>query len=728
MKKKYTVNGMMCTACSSSVERVVNKINGVKLATVNLTAKLLVVECDDTVTDDVIITAVKKAGFEAFLVSEVDKSAQQKPTKMAVRLYLSIAFTLLLSYFSMGRMIGIVPSFLYQGSAVIFYVSLLTTLTIPVLILNNRFFVSGFKALKNKSPNMDTLVGVASLSAFIFGVFSLIMVIVGVSNGNAEVVKTYSSNLYFESSAMILTLVTVGKTLEEKAKTRTESAVSKLKKLAPETATVIKNGEEITVKVSEIAVGDIVVVKAGESASADGEVIFGEGEMNESSITGESLPITVGVGSLIKSATVCVNGYLKIKVTATGSQTVFGKIIDFVESAEATKAPIAKIADKISGIFVPIVFVISLVTLITWLILKAPFDIALSYAISVLVISCPCALGLATPVAITVSMGRSASLGILIKNAETLENVGLVTTAVFDKTGTITYGETVVESVVDISNNDMQAISSIEKLSSHSLAKAITNYVSGDYEVSNFNSVTGKGVSGVVNGNNYYIGNEKFVSSVCKINQLDKAYEYLNKGKTVLYAIKNGEYLGFIVVGDKVKQDSKIAIENLKSIGVKTVILSGDNAMVTESVRSYVNADVGVGEVLPENKAQTVEEYKKSGKVIFVGDGVNDSPALTVADIGVAMGGGTDIAVTSADAVLMNSEPSKIYELIKIGKKTRKIIKQNLFWAFIYNALMIPVASGVFAFIGFTLSPMIAAACMSVSSIFVVTNALRLKK
>ena len=724
MKKKYTVNGMMCSACSSSVERVVKRIKGVNSVAVNLNSKLLVVECDNQVTDDMIITAVKKAGFEAYL--RADKVSEKKQN-IGLRLTLSIIITIILSYLSMGRMWGIVPKVIYSGNAIIFYIALLMALTVPVIILNRAFFISGFKSLIKKAPNMDTLVGVASASAFIFGVFALIMVIIGVTNNNAIMVEKYSNSLYFESSAMILTLVTVGKFLEDKAKSKTESAVSKLRKLAPNEATVLNNGVEVKVKVEDLKLDDIVIIKAGESAPIDGVVIDGEGEMNESSLTGESLPITVTVGSAVKTATVCVSGYLVVKVTAVGSQTIFGKIIDYVESAEATKAPIARLADKVSGIFVPTVICISIITLIVWLIISKSFDTALSYAISVLVISCPCALGLATPVAITVAMGKSAGYGILIKNAETLENVGLIKTAVFDKTGTITKGKAVVEKVEGISNTDLLAISSIEKMSSHSLGVAVTEYLSANEMVDNFVSFTGKGVSGEVNGSVYHIGNESFISNYCKFNSND-ANEYLQLGKTVLFAEKNGEFLGFIVVSDKIKNEAYVAISSLNEIGVNTVILSGDNSVVTETVRKELNANVAIGEVLPENKAEKVNEFKKLGKVMFTGDGVNDSPALTVADVGVAIGGGTDIAITSADVVLMNNDPSKLYNLVKLGKKTRRIIKQNLFWAFIYNVLMIPVAGGVFAFLGLSLSPMIAAACMSLSSIIVVTNALRIKK
>lgn len=728
MKKKYVVNGMKCAACSASVERVVKKIKGVSKVAVNLNLKLLVIECDETVNDDVVIAAVKKAGFECFAYNKQPKVAEKKQS-IAVRLWASVALTLILFYLSMGRMWGIVPKALYEGNNLIIYISILMALTIPVMILNRAFFISGFKALYNKSPNMDTLVGVASLSAFLFGVFSFVMICIGIYTDNVAYVSAYSKNLYFESSAMILTLVTVGKLLEEKAKSRTESAVSKLRKLAPDTATVIIDGKETVVNVDSLKIGDTVVIKSGDSIPSDGIVISGSAEINESSLTGESVPVSVEVGMDVKTATVCVNGYAHIKVTAIGEDTLFGKIIDYVESAEATKAPIARLADKVSAVFVPVVMGISVITLVVWLLTGNTFDVALSYAISVLVISCPCALGLATPVAITVAMGRCASSGLLIKNAETLENVSLVKTVVFDKTGTVTQGKIQVVATENLSEYDLKAVSSIEKMSSHSLGLAVCEYVSGNLAVSDFASVTGKGVIGTVDGNEYRIGNADFVNEYVTEKICDaKTEEYLKNGKTVLFIGKNKKYIGFIAVSDKLKDDSENAVKMLNLADIKTVLLSGDNVAVTESVRKTIGASECYGGVLPEEKAEKVKEYKLSGKVMFVGDGVNDSPALTVADVGVAMGEGTDIAVTSADVVLLNDMPSKLYELITVGKKTRRIIKQNLFWAFFYNVLMIPVAAGVFAFAGLSLSPMIAAACMSLSSIMVVTNALRLSK
>ena len=724
MKKKYTVDGMMCTACSSSVERVVKKIKGVNTAVVNLNAKLLVVDVDDTVSDEQILNAIEKAGFEGSIYKT---QVAPKKKSIAVRLIASIVLTIILTYLSMGKMWGIVPPIIYQGKNAIFYIAMLMIITLFVMIINGKFFTSGFKALVKKAPNMDTLVSIGSLSAFLYGVFSFVMIIIGVNNNDNQTISKYLENLYFESSAMILTLVTVGKLLEEKAKNRTGSAVSRLRKLAPSKATVMQDDNEITIDVDNLKIGDVVVIKAGDSIPSDVIVIKGEGEVNEASLTGESLPVVVTVGSEVKSATVLLSGYLLVEVKAVGSQTVFGKIIDYVESAEATKAPIARLADKISGIFVPIVIAISIITLIVWLIISKSIDVSLSYAISVLVISCPCALGLATPVAITVSMGKLASLGILVKDAQTLENVGLIKTAVFDKTGTITQGKMTVVDTFNLTKEQLIAISSIEKMSSHSLGVAVTEYVSGNLPVDNFLSVTGKGVSGVVNGKVYHIGNQNYVQSNVTSDISGDYSQYFDDGKTLLFVAENNVFIGGIVISDVLKDDAITAVSKLNENGVKTVILSGDNAKTTQSITKLVGASEGIGGVLPEAKAKAVNNYKNDGKVAFIGDGVNDSPALTVADVGIAIGGGTDVALTSADVVLMNGSPSKVNELVLIGKATRRTIKQNLFWAFIYNVIMIPVSAGVLSFIGITLTPVIASLCMSLSSLFVVLNALRLK-
>lgn len=725
MKVKFTVLGMSCSACSSAVERAVNKVDGVSVATVSLTQKLLVVEGDFSNAD--IISAVKNAGFKARLYSD-EKTVDNGLKK---RLISSVILLAILMYFSMGAMIGLPTfDFLKGESGAICFVALQIILSTAVIIINKKFFINGYRAVIHLAPNMDTLVALGSFASYLFGIFAFIMIIIGRVNGDSVLVNNYLQNLYFESSAMILTLVTVGKTLEERSKKKTESAVEKLKSLAPDTATILLDGKEVTVSVKELKVGDIIVIKQGLSAPADAEVISGEGDMNESSLTGESMPVFKEAGSLIKTATLCESGYLTARVTALGEDTVFSKIIDYVLSAEASKAPVQKLADKISGIFVPTVTVISIITLAIWLIIGKPFDFAFSRAISVLVISCPCALGLATPVAVTVATGKCASFGVLIKNASVLERIGKVQVIVMDKTGTVTQGKVRVGKVVNLTSQEVSEICAVEKLSSHPLAKAVVE-LSPDvsFEVKDYLSVTGKGVKGSVNGNIYVIGNKNFVALYPISEEIaNEADLSLSQGKSVLFVAKNGSVIGFLEVYDMVKPTSLEAVNGMRELGIRTAILSGDDTKVSKRVREEVGVDEAHGGVLPEEKAEKVNEYKKLGTVAFIGDGVNDSPALSVADIGIAMSSGTDIAVSSADVILLSNDLRSVVKAVKTGKKAGKIIKQNLFWAFFYNVLGIPIAGGALYFAGVLLSPMIAAAAMSLSSLFVVTNALRIYK
>ena len=725
MKVKFTVLGMSCSACSSAVERAVNKVEGVSTATVSLTQKLLVVEGDFSNAE--IINAVKNAGFKARLYSD-EKTVDYGLKK---RLISSVILLAILMYFSMGAMIGLPTfNFLKGESGAIYFVALQIILSTAVIIINKKFFINGYRAVIHLAPNMDTLVALGSFASYLFGIFAFIMIIIGRVNGDSVLVNNYLKNLYFESSAMILTLVTVGKTLEERSKKKTESAVEKLKSLAPDTATILSDGKEVVVSVKELKVGDIIVIKQGLSAPADAEVISGEGDMNESSLTGESMPVFKEAGSLIKTATLCESGYLTARVTALGEDTVFSKIIDYVLSAEASKAPVQKLADKISGIFVPTVTVISIITLAIWLIIGKPFDFAFSRAISVLVISCPCALGLATPVAVTVATGKCASFGVLIKNASVLERIGKVEVIVMDKTGTVTQGKVRVGKVVNLTSQEVSEICAIEKLSSHPLAKAVVE-LSPDvsFEVKDYFSVTGKGVKGSVNGNVYVIGNKNFVALYPISEEIaNDADLSLSQGKSVLFVAKNGGVIGFLEVYDMVKPTSLEAVNGMRELGIRTAILSGDDTKVSRRVREEVGADEAHGGVLPEEKAEKVNDYKKLGTVAFVGDGVNDSPALSVADIGIAMSSGTDIAVSSADVILLSNDLRSVVKAVKTGKKAGKIIKQNLFWAFFYNVLGIPLAGGALYFAGVLLSPMIAAAAMSLSSLFVVTNALRIYK
>ncbi|MBR3804858.1 MAG: cadmium-translocating P-type ATPase [Clostridia bacterium] len=727
MKSKFTVLGMSCSACSNAVERAVKKVNGVENAVVNLTQKLLVVDGEFSSAD--IIKAVKKAGFKAVKYKETAQTEEK--SIFLSRLLPSIILLVILMYFSMGGMLKL-PTFpFFKGaSGAIAFVSFQLVLTLAVMVLNRKFFISGTMAVIHKAPNMDTLVSLGAGASFIFGAYALVMIIIGRVLGNDALVLSLSKNLYFESSAMILTLVTVGKTLEDRSKKKTESAVEKLKSLAPSVAVIMVDGKEVTVPVSSVNVGDIMVIKQGSSAPCDGVVISGEGEVNESMLTGESMPITKTVGGEIKTATVLESGYILAKVTAVGENTVFSKIIDYVLSAEATKAPVQRLADKISGIFVPTVSLIAIITLAVWLIIGKPFDFAFTRAISVLVISCPCALGLATPLAVTVATGKMASFGVLVKNAEVLERIGLTNVCIMDKTGTVTIGKVKVGGVFGVSETEIVEIASIESLSSHPIASAIVEYANADlFAVQDYLSVTGKGVKGVVNGNSYVIGNLPFVNLYNKKEGvIELAEKSENNGKTVLYVCKNGLVIGFIEVYDMVKPSSKQAVENLKEQGVTTIILSGDNQKVCARVKEEIGADFVYGEVLPEEKAEIVKSYKQNGKTLFVGDGVNDSPALSVADVGASMGSGVDIAVSSSDVILMSNDLISLDKAIKTGKKARRIIKENLFWAFIYNVLGIPLAAGVLSFVGILLNPMIASAFMSLSSLFVVLNSLRLFK
>lgn len=727
MKQKFIVKGMSCTACSSAVERAVKKIDGVSNAVVSLTSETLVVEGE--FTNVAVIKAVKNAGFKCFVYS--NNTADKSTSIVKTRLIPSIILLVVLMYFAMGQMLKLpfIP-FLKGVEGALYLASIQLVLALSVIIINFKFFINGVKAVIKLSPNMDTLIAVGSGASFLFGVFAFVMIIIGTKNSDSQLVKTYIENLYFDSSAMILTLVTLGKYLEDKSKRKTESAVQKLKSLAPNTAVVLVDGVEKEISVSSLKVGDVIVVKKGQSVPADAVVLSGEGDFNEANLTGESLPVFKTYDAEIKTATVCISGYLTARVTACGSDTVFSKIIDYVLSAEATKAPVQRIADTISRIFVPAVVIISIITLVVWLLIGKPFDFAFSRAVSVLVVSCPCALGLATPVAVTVATGKCASFGVLIKNAEVLEQIGLVNTVLMDKTGTLTKGKLHAGKVHYVSEQELIEIASIEKFSEHPIGDAIVSLTSQPLlEISGFVSVTGKGVKGTVNGNNYLVGNKAFVALCDMPVEIESQAEVaISSGKSVVFASKNNKVIGFFEISDQIKPSAKDAINSLKELQIKTVILSGDNKVVTETIKNEVGADIAYGEVLPEDKANVVKDYKNYGKVMFVGDGVNDSPAITVADVGVSIGEGTDIAVSSSNVILLSTDLTSIAKAVKTGKKARKIIKQNLFWAFIYNVIGIPLASGVFYFLGVLLNPMIASLFMSISSLFVVTNALRIYK
>ena len=740
MQKKFNVEGMSCSACSASVERAVSRLDGVDSASVNLLGKSMICDYDEgRITPEDIISAVEKAGFSASESAPEKPKKEEKPssdgfTPVKTRRIVSACFLVPLMYISMGSMIGL-PLPAIFGNALIFAFSQFL-LTLPVLYVNRKFFFHGFPAIFKGAANMDSLVALGSTAAMIYGTFAIFMIGYGMGSGAENVVQTYRHNLYFESAAMILTLVTVGKFLEERSKSKTGKALAALIDLAPRTATVIRDGRETTVSVDDIIVGDTVVIRPGERIAVDGTVISGISSVDESALTGESIPVEKSVGSAVLSASVNIGGALSIRADKVGGDTTFSKIIELVENAGASKAPVAKLADKISGIFVPTVSAIALVTLIIWLISGGTFDAALSSAISVLVISCPCALGLATPVAITVATGRCASKGIMIKSAEAIELLCKCDTAVLDKTGTVTEGRPTVTDVFPAGMSAEALVTlaaSLEKQSEHPLAEAIVAACDGELlPVSDFEAIVGKGVTATVAGKKLYGGKALLMKEIgCDVSPLaDKAAELEEQGKTVMFFSLGSTLLGMIAAGDKARDTSAEAIERFHTLGLEVVLLTGDNERCASAIGKAVGADRIISNVLPSDKEQVVASLCGEGRhALMVGDGINDSPALARADVGIAMGEGTDIAIDSAGIVLMKSDLRDAAEAVGYSRKVMRNIKQNLFWAFFYNVIGIPIAAGaLFPAWGITLSPMIGAAAMSFSSLFVVTNALRLYK
>ena len=749
MKVKFTVEGMSCAACSASVERVSKRVEGVTNAEVNLLAKTLVVECEKDTPElrQKIITAVEKAGFtaapadqkaeEAAIIKEDKKKEKSEAENMKRRLIASVAILAVLMYLTMGHMVGLPTPHIFHGTEnlVVFAFTQLL-LTLPIVYLNRKFYIVGFKALWNRSPNMDSLVAVGSAAALVYGVFAIYMIGYGLGHGDLELAKTYGSNLYFESAAMILTLVSVGKFLEERSKNKTGAAVEHLMKLAPDTAIVEKNGVQVEVKTSALQVGDIIIVKPGQSLPADGTIVEGSSSIDESALTGESIPVEKTVGSRVMTASINKTGSFKFRAEKVGGETALAKIIDLVRDAGATKAPIAKLADKVSGIFVPVVMSIAAVTLIVWLILGRSFDFALSRGISVLVISCPCALGLATPVAVTVSVGRLAERGILVKSAEALEILHDTKTVALDKTGTITEGHPSVTDVISENENELLTVAAaLEASSEHPLAEAIRAYTDekgfAPAKVDEFSAVPGRGVNAIMDGKKIAAGNIAFMKEIGAVQNdeypaiLD---ELAKKGRTPMLFAADGKLAGIIAVADRIKPTSADAISKLHSMNVKTMMLTGDNRLTAEAIAKEAGVDDVTAEVLPQDKERVVDGLRKNGIVTFVGDGINDSPALTRADVGIAIGSGADIAIDSADIVLMKNDLGDVPTAIDFSRRTIRNIRQILFWAFFSNTLGIPVAAGVLAPLGVTLSPMLGAAAMSLSSLFVVTNALRLYK
>ncbi|MFR7763643.1 MAG: heavy metal translocating P-type ATPase [Eubacterium sp.] len=742
--KQYNVTGMHCAACSARVEKAVSKVEGVTSCSVSLLTNSLGVEGD--VSDREIIKAIKKAGYGASVkkkdksekaVEEIDDSLEDKDTPvLKKRLIWSLFFLIILMYFSMGHMMWNwpLPSFYDNNHVAMGLTQML--LTIIIMVINQQFFISGYKSLFQLAPNMDTLVALGSSAAFGYSTVSLFLMTSAQVKGDEALVMKYMMELYFESAAMILTLITVGKMLESHSKGKTTDALKSLMKLVPKTANVIRDGKEININASEVLKDDVFVVRPGENIPVDGVVIEGHSAVNESALTGESIPVDKEENSMVYGATINQSGLLKCKATKVGEDTTLSQIIQMVSDAAATKAPIAKVADKISGIFVPAVILIAIVTMIGWLILGKEIGFALARGISVLVISCPCALGLATPVAIMVGNGKGAKNGILFKNAVALEETGKINVIALDKTGTITAGTPKVTDIYPmegITNNELlQMAYSLEINSEHPLAKAVVERAESDgiisEEITDFLALTGNGLTGTLNGEKLLGGSIKYMDETIGLNEKAKeiSQEYASQGKTPLLFAKNNKLMGIIAVADIIKEDSAQAIKELQNMDIKVVMVTGDNERTANAISKQVGTNDVIAGVLPDGKEEVIEQLKSGGKVAMVGDGINDAPALTRADIGIAIGAGTDVAIDAADIVLMKSSLMDVPAAIKLSKAALRNIHENLFWAFIYNVIGIPLAIGLFIPFGITLNPMFGAAAMSLSSFCVVSNALRL--
>ncbi len=753
MKKKFEVEGMTCSACSAAVEKAVRRLDGVSDASVNLLSKSMVVEYDDGAVDtEKIKEAVSKAGYSAE-VFENEKTQGEGNAKASIKedergknttktkksLIASVILLIALMYISMGHMLGLpLPSLLQGAENAVIFAFLQFIITIPVLILNRKYYINGFRALLHRAPNMDSLIAIGTTAAVVYGVFAIFMIGYGLGHNQHETVHSYMESLYFETAAMIVTLVSVGKYIEERSKGKTSDAVKKLLDLSPKTATVLRNGLETEIPVDDIVAGDIIIIKPGGRIPVDGVITEGNAVVDQSALTGESVPLEKSVGDALMSASINKTGSFRMKATKVGADTTLAKIIALVEDAGATKAPIAKLADRVSGIFVPIVIAIAFISSVLWLVLGHTFEFSLSIGISVLVISCPCALGLATPVAIMVATGRNASKGILIKSAEALEIAHAIDTVVLDKTGTITEGKPSVTDIIPLGKiaEDRLAViaASLEKQSEHPLAQAIVDYaVKNKYTLlptESFVAIPGMGISAIISEKKYHAGNATLMREKnIDISAVEKTADKLSaEGKTPMFFAFGNELIGVVAVADTIKETSISAIQALKKMNLDIVMLTGDNAATAEAIRKQLDIDKVISDVLPSEKESVIRSIQEDGKkVAMVGDGINDSPALVRADVGIAIGAGTDIAIESAGIVLMKSDLQDAAELFRYSRETIKNIKQNLFWAFFYNTLGIPLAAGLFyPFLGWTLNPMIGAAAMSISSIFVVTNALRL--
>ena len=741
MMKKFNVTGMSCAACSSRVEKAVSKVEGVQSCSVSLLTNSMGVE--GSASDESIIAAVEKAGYGASVAgaekkqsAETDQLKDKDTPVLMHRLIASVGFLVVLMYISMGHMMWgwPLPAFFADNHIAMGLAQLL--LCVIIMVINRKFFISGFKGLIHRSPNMDTLVALGSGASFVYSVYALFAMTDAQVKGNAELVMSYMHEFYFESAAMILTLITVGKMLEAHSKGKTTNALKALLNLAPKKATLLIDGKETEVTVDKVKKGDVFVVRPGESIPVDAEITDGSTAVDESALTGESIPVDKVVGDTVSAGTINKAGFIKCSATAVGEDTALSQIIKMVSDAAATKAPVAKIADKVSGVFVPAVIVIALITIAVWLLCGQTVGYALARGISVLVISCPCALGLATPVAIMVGNGMGARKGILFKTAASLEEAGKTQIAVLDKTGTITKGEPKVTDIIpfEITENELLKYAySIEAKSEHPLAKAIIVKAEelslNPYEVTDFKAESGNGLSAEYNGKKIIGGSKKYISSLIGISNdiLSKADKLSEEGKTPLFFMLDNKLLGIIAVADVIKEESPQAIKQLQNMGIKVVMLTGDNERTAKAVGKLAGVDEVIAGVMPDGKEKVVAELKKQGKVLMVGDGINDAPALTRADIGMAIGSGTDIAIDAADVVFMKSKLTDVSAAVRLSRKTLRNIHENLFWAFIYNIIGIPLAAGVWIpLLGWQLNPMFGAAAMSLSSFCVVTNALRL--
>ena len=751
-KEKYNITGMSCAACSAKVERVVGKLDGVENVSVNLLTNSMQVEYkEDKLSSNDIIKNIADAGYGASLATATKQKKEEKSIKktnddaiasMKFRLKVSIVFLAILMYFSMGSMIGLpLPKFLSgEGNPVGFALTQLL-LVLPVMYVNRKYYISGFKSLFHLSPNMDTLIAVGTVAAFTYGVIAIYVMGYALNNADMHTVTEYRMNLYFESVSMILTLITLGKFFETGSKARTTDAISKLIDLSPKRANVLRDGVEENILTEDVVVGDIVIVRPGESIPVDGMIIEGSTSVDESAITGESIPVQKEKGDKLIAATINKNGSVRIKATEVGEDTAISRIIALVEEASSSKAPIAKMADKVAGVFVPVVMGISLITFIVWLALGYDFSFALNCAIAVLVISCPCSLGLATPVAIMVGTGKGAENGILIKSADALETTHSIDTVVLDKTGTVTEGKPVVTDILtfDTDENEfLKLAAGVESASEHPLAEAIVEKAKEkNLEIvspTEFQAISGRGIVASVRGSKIIAGNEQAIKEQYGNSEdftevFKKGNELATQGKTPMYFGKDNKLLGIIAVADTIKKDSKEAIQALKNRNIDVVLLTGDHKNTAMAIAKEAGIKKVIAEVLPTDKEEHIRELIKAGhKVAMVGDGINDSPALARADVGIAIGAGTDIAIESADIVLMHSSLKDVATAIDLSKAVIRNIKQNLFWAFFYNSIGIPLAAGVFYLsLGWKLSPMFGAAAMGMSSVCVVSNALRLR-